>query len=203
MAAKPKSRRKPNLTPERIVKTALGLAERRGWRNVRMMHVADDLGVSLADVAACYRDMNAIADAWFTQAQAAMLAPPPRGFAKKPAKGRLYIVITRWLDALAAHRAVSAQMIGQKLYASHVHHWLPMIFSLSRQVHWILDAAQIESRGRQRQAEEVGGTLVVLATLRVWCRDDSDGQERTRAFLLKRLSQGDQVMARLFGGASA
>ena len=200
MAEKPTSRRKRKPDAAQILRTALGRAARDGWANVRMMHLAADLGVALRDIHAHYRDMDAIADAWFGQAMTALLAPPPRGFAGKPAKDRLYIAITRWLDALAGHRTVTAQMLGQKLYLSHPHHWVPMVFSLSRLVHAILDAAMIESRGRQRQAEELGGTLLVLSTLRVWCRDDSEDQQRTRENLRRRLDQGDRLMARLFGG---
>lgn len=199
MAKKPTSSRKTRPAAGAILDAALALAERDGWANVRMMHVAAHLNCSLAAVHAHYRDMDAIADAWFGRALAALLAPPPRGFAKLPPKERMFIILTRWLDALAAHRTVSAQMIGQKLYPSHPHHWVPMVFSLSRLVHALLDAALIDSRGRQRQAEELGGTLLVLATLRVWCGDGSAGQERTRAFLKARLDRGDRLMSRVFG----
>lgn len=198
MARKSTATRKTRPGAEVILDAALGLAERDGWANVRMLHVAAHLNCDLAAVHARYRDMDAVADAWFGRALDALLAPPPRSFAKTAPKKRLYIGLTRWLDALAAHKRVSAEMIRQKLYPSHPHHWVPMAFSLSRLVHALLDAAMIDSRGRRRQAEELGGTLLVLATLGVWCGDDSDGQERTKAFLKARLDQGDRLMVRLF-----
>jgi hypothetical protein len=61
-------------------------------------------------------------------------------------------VMMRWFDATAAHRRVTGEMIRAKLYTSHPHHWVPMIFSLSRLVHDLLDAARVEGRGRVRQA---------------------------------------------------
>ena len=53
---------------------------------------------------------------------------------------------------------------------------MPMVFNLSRLVHLILDAAMIDSLNRQRQANELGATMLVLATLWVWVSDDTPGQ---------------------------
>ena len=77
-----------------------------------------------------------------------------------------------------------------------------MVFSLSRLVHLILDAAMIDNYGRQRQADELGGSMLVLATLWVWAGDDTPGQERTQAFLARRLEQGGCLMARTFAAPS-
>ena len=185
-----------------IVDAAIALAARDGWAQVRMMHVAMHFGVPLAQIHDRFRDMDDIADAWFTRASQTLAVPTKRGFAKKPAKDRLFKLIMRWLNALAAERQVSAQIIRQKLYPSHPHHWIPMVFSLSRLVHLILDAAMIDSYGRQRQADELGGSMLVLATLWVWAGDDTPGQERTQAFLARRLEHGDCLMTRIFAESS-
>ena len=52
----------------------------------------------------------------------------------------------------------------------------------------------INSRGRQRKLEELGTTLLVLATLRVWVGDDSENQIRTRTFLQQQLNKVEKVM---------
>jgi hypothetical protein len=103
----------------------------------------------------------------------------------------------RWFDALAPQREVTVQMVEAKLYLSHPHHWVPMIFDLSRLIHWFLDAARIVSTGRARQLAELGLTAIFLASLRVWRRDDTVGQERTRRFLRRRLAQSDRWLGRL------
>ena len=66
---------------------------------------------------------------------------------------RLHQVLMRWFDALAPHRQVTGQMLKAKLYPSHPHHWVPMVFDLSRLIHWFLDAARIESTGRRRNGQ--------------------------------------------------
>lgn len=186
---------------ERIVDTAIAMAEETGWDSVSPREVAARLGIPLAELQSHFRDRDAIANAWFARAWQAMLAPMPRDFPARPAQERLHLVIMRWFDALAAHKAVSAQMLGDKIYPSHPHHWVPLIFDLSRTIQWVRDAALLDAGGVRRQVEEVGLTALFLATLALWRRDDTPGQERTRAFLRRRLARADRAMARLWGAA--
>lgn len=183
----------------RIVDTAIALAEETGWSNVRLRLVADRLGVPLAEVHALYRDLDAVADAWFDRALRAMLQPAPAGFAELPAPERLHLLLMRWFNAVSAHRDVTVQMLGEKLYPSHPHHWAPMIFSLSRLINWLRDAALLDAPGRRRQIEEIGLTALFLTTLAVWRRDGSARQEETSKFLQRRLAQADRMMGWLGG----
>ena len=186
------------LASDKILMAALEIAQARGWANVRMCHIAAHLNAPLAELRELYPDMNAIADAWFSYALAEMLSVSEKTLRVFAVKERLFIVITRWLEALDVNHRVSVQMIRQKLYAVHVQHWAPMIFSLSNLVHWILDAAMIDSAGRQRKLEEIGMTLILLETLRVWGEDNTVDQIKTREFLKKRLDMADRTMRFLF-----
>jgi AcrR family transcriptional regulator len=182
---------------DRIVDAALDLAEAHGWANVRLYQVAEHAGLPLTEVGALFRDQDAVANAWFARALAALEQLPADAVVDRPAPERLHAAIMRWFDALAPHRTVTMQMLEAKLYLSHPHHWMPMIFELSRLVHWFLDAARIASTGRARQLAEVGLTAIFLASLRVWRRDDSASQERTRRYLLRRLTAADRWIRRL------
>jgi AcrR family transcriptional regulator len=182
---------------DRIVDAALDLAEKHGWPDVRLYQVADHAGLSLAEVGVEFRDQDAVANAWFSRALAALESLPAGDVAGRPPTQRLQTAMMRWFDALAPRREVTAQMLKEKRYLSHPHHWVPMIFDLSRLVHRFLDAARIASAGRERQLAEVGLTVIFLATFRVWSRDDSDGQERTRRYLSTRLAAADRWLPRL------
>ena len=186
-----------------VLDTALNRAEQHGWDSLRLRELAAELDVPLSEILVHYRDADAIADAWFGRALAAMLAPPPEGFAALPAQERLRLTMLRWFDALAPHRRVTGEMLAGKAYPSHPHHWVPMIFNLSRTIHWLRDAAGLDAGGRRRQVEEVGLTALFLATLRDWLRDETPDQERTKARLARRLAGADRVMASLFQGAPA
>lgn len=180
---------------DRIVDGALELAEERGWEDLCLHHIARNLDLSLSKIGRHFRDLDAVANAWFARAEAEIrdlstddivdLAPPDR----------LFKAMIRWFDALAPHRQVTDQMLRGKLYMSHPHHWVPMIFDLSRLIHWFLDAARIESTGRRRQWAEIGLTLIFLATLRDWLRDESDEQSRTRRKLRRRLERAGRWLA--------
>jgi AcrR family transcriptional regulator len=144
---------------DRIIDTALAMAEEdAGWYDLRLHLVARRLGVPLSVVLVRFRDADAIADAWFARALRAMVHEPGPRFGTLPPSGRVHAVLMRWFDAQAAHRRVVGDMIGAKLHPSHPHHWVPMVFSLSRLIHWVLDAARLDARGLPRQAEEVGLT---------------------------------------------
>ena len=183
---------------DRIVNAALDIAEVDGWGGLRLRRVAERLDVPLGDVLGEFRDADAVANAWFARATAAMLAPPPRGFARRPAAERIERVMLRWFDALAPRRAVTGEMLAAKLHPPHPHHWIPLVFDLSRTVQWLRETARLDATGRRRQIEEIGLTALFLATLRHWLADESPGQKATRAALARRLARADGVVARLW-----
>ena len=198
MVGKSQRLEKHSCSKNDVINAALEVACRDGWSRVRMMHLASDLNVPLAQILAQFRDMDAIANAWFERVALVLGEPVSKDFEAKSPSERLFEVMMRWFMALEPYRKVSADMIAGKLYPSHPHHWGPLVFSLSRLVHLFLDAALINSHGRQRQAEELGVTVLIISTLRVWRRDQSDDYSSTRSHLRKKLLLGDRIMSRLF-----
>jgi AcrR family transcriptional regulator len=191
----------PDPLRDRIIDAALALAEEEagagGWYDLRLHVVARRLRVPLEAVLDRFRDADAIADAWFARALRAMVRDEPgRGIGALAPSARVHAALMRWFDAQAAHRRVVGSMVRAKLHPSHPHHWVPMVFSLSRLIHWALEAARLDARGLPRQAEEVGLTLVFLRALRVWLGDGSPGQRRTRAFLRRNLGWLDRLPRR-------
>jgi AcrR family transcriptional regulator len=181
---------------DRIVDAAIALAEERGWENVRLYLVADRLGIGLGEIGNQFRDLDAVANAWFGRARRTLLRLAPTALAGRPPPERLHAAMMAWFDALAPHHAVTVQMLDAKLYPSHPHHWVPMIFDLSRLMHDFLDVARIASAGRRRQLAEVGLTMIFLATLRDWRRRPEGAGER----LSRRLAGADRLLARLDKG---
>ncbi len=197
----PKRRAAEVSLDRRIVDVTLDWAGEVGWEGLRLRRVAERLGVPLAEVLDRYRDLDAVADAWFHRAGAAMLETAPEGFAARSACERLHLMMMRWFDALAPHREVTGQILAAKLYPSHPHHWVPLVFNLSRSIHWLREAALLDATGRRRQMEEVGLTALFLATLALWLRDESPNQARTRAVLRSRLEDADRLVVQVWGKA--
>jgi AcrR family transcriptional regulator len=184
---------------ERIVDAVITLAEEIGWENVRLRIVAERLGMSLVEISSHFRDLDAVADAWFARARREMLRPVPPEFAGLPARQRLETLLLRWFDTTSTHRRISVQMLAAKMWPFHPHHWVPLIFNLSRTILWLRDAAALDAGSPRRELEEVGLTWLFLLTLLVWAGDGSEGQARTRRFLRRRLADADVLMTLLFG----
>lgn len=185
------ARRRPDESaPDRaqaILAVALEQAERVGWDSVRLNRVAAALGLTLADLRGCYRDADAIAEAWLDRADQAMLAPPDPEFARLEPAARVERALLRWLDALAPHRRVTRQILLGKLYPGHPHHVAALITRLSRTVQWLREAALLDAPPPRRQVEEIALTWLLIATVAVWAADASSGQAVTRRFLAGRL----------------
>lgn len=197
MARRPPPPEAPAVDRDRILEVALALAEEKGFDQLRLSEVAERAGVPLREVAALFPDTDAIANAWFARASDAVWSTPPELLADPDPAVRLEAVMRRWFEALAPHRTLTGTMIRAKLWPSHPHHWVPMIFALSRLVHTFLDVARVPGRGAERAAQEIGGTLLTLETLAVFLADPSPGLERTRAVLRRSLEGGVAVLRRV------
>jgi AcrR family transcriptional regulator len=152
------------VSADAVVDAALALADEVGWRRATAHGIGARLGGGPELVLARFRDLDGVADAWFGRALTAAVSAQVG--ATMPFPDRLAAVLNAWHAALAPHRRTSRAMLRAKLYPTHPHHWVPLVFSLSRLVQWLLDAAQCPSRGRRRQAEEIAVSLLVLETLR-------------------------------------
>ena len=189
-----KARVEDRPTASEILEAALALGDRRGWSATSMAEVARDLGCGLSDIKRHYRDKDALADAWFEEAMMAMLAPTGDSFSQLSPEDRLAERLATWFGALSRHGKTSREMLSAKLYLGHLHHWGPLPFTLSRFVHWLLDASEIYSQGRRRQLEEIGLSTLVLATLLLWLRNPGQDDARILAFLRKNLNRGGRLL---------
>ncbi|MCE9680785.1 TetR/AcrR family transcriptional regulator [Halomonas alkalisoli] len=181
---------------DQVVDEAVRQAEEKGWEAVRLTEVARALELPISLVLTRFRDLDAVANAWFQRGLRAMLSDKPDTFEDWPERIRIEHCLLAWFDAFAAHRRVTVQMLRTKAHLPHLHTWVPMAFDLSRTVQWLREAAQLEARygTRRAQVEEVVLTSLFLATLAVWSRDSSDGQHRTRQFVQRRLKGGENCM---------
>lgn len=177
-------------TRDRIVDTALELAERDHWERVRLHDIAATLKLSLNDIRAHFREKEDIAEAWFDRADAAMLKrSEAAGFADLETHARIHALIMAWLDALAEHRAPTRQMILGKLEPGHLHVQIPAVLRISRTVQWVREGSGCRAGFVQRALEESVLTTLYLMTFLHWMGDDSPASADTRALLARRLER--------------
>jgi AcrR family transcriptional regulator len=179
---------------DRIVDTALGLAEERSWEAVRLHDVAARLGVTLDEVRAHFREKEEIVDAWFDRADSAMLQAATRaGMETLSDRERLEELLMSWFAALAAHRKPTRQMVLGKLEPGHVHYQFAGLLRVSRTVQWWREAAHRDAQLPWRAIEETALTSIYLASFARFLYDASPSFERTRRLLRRLLEQAGRA----------
>jgi AcrR family transcriptional regulator len=179
----------------RILETAVGLAEKSSWEAVRLHQVAQTMGIRLDDVRRCFREKDDLIDAWFDQADDAVLKLSDCGkLAQLSPRERLFHLIMAWLDALEAHRQVSRQMILAKLEPGHLHIQIPAVMRVSRTVQWVREGAGLEDAGTRRAVLETAVTGLYLAAFACWMSEDTSGSPHTRRLLDSLLARAEAIM---------
>lgn len=160
-----------------ILDAALKRADSRHWEQVRLADVAADLDCGLVDIHRHFRDKEAIVDAWWDRADAAMLA---NGDAARgdPAE-RAEALIMTWLSTFADYRKVAREMLHVRLEPGHLHIQLPTLTRTSRTVQWIREAAGMHAPLPWRAIDETGMTSLFVATVLRWLHEgDTDAARR-------------------------
>ncbi len=187
---------------DKIVDTALALAEQRSWEAVRLYEVADELDITLDDVRAHFREKEDIVDAWFDRADAAMVRDAAKpDFLALPPRERFHRAMMAWFSALAVHRRPTRQMITGKLEPGHIHYQISGLLRISRTVQWIREATRRDAKFPWRALEETALTGIYLMTFWRWMYDDSQNAARTGVFLDDLLARGEKIARAIPGCA--
>lgn len=188
----------PSSDREQVLEAALVRAARVGWDVLSLHEVATDLGWPLARLAAAVPGKDALAEAWFDRADAAMWAAADQpGWAHRPPAERLHGALMAWLDALALQREITRAMLRYKLQPDHLHLQALGVARVSRTVQWWREAALLSDAGWRREAGEAVLTALYLATLVGWLGDRSRGATHTRDRLRRALGWCDRSATRL------
>jgi rpsU-divergently transcribed protein len=179
---------------ERILDTALDLADQKGWEAVRLFQVAEALGCDLDAIRHHFREKEELVEAWFDRADQSMLQRAQQDdCAALSPEERLVELLMAWLKALASHQRVTRQMIAGKFEPGHLHVTFAGILRVSRTVQWWREAACRTETYLGRALNEVFLTTVYASTFTYWMNDASPGFEDTRRFLSRLLGVRSQA----------
>jgi len=166
-------------TRERILDAALERAARMHWERVRLADVAAGLGITLAQVRAHFTDKEALVDALWDRADAALVARAADAeLATSSVPQRLEALVFAWLAPLAPHRRTVREMLLVRLEPGHLHVQLPSLLRVSKTVQWLREAAGLRAAFARRALEETALTLLFTATVARWLRDADDARAR-------------------------
>ncbi len=174
---------------DRILDTALAIAENGSWESLQLHVVATTLEIPLDRIREYYTQKDDITEAWFNRADSALLSwQPGEAFYELPEHKRLQQVISCWLEALEPHHRITREMLYYKLEFGHIHLQALGVMRISRTVQWFREAARMQARSLQRIFEETTVTGIYLASFGRWLFDNSPHRtNNTKSFLAKAL----------------
>ena len=181
------------------VKAAMALAAVQGWHDTTMADIADEAGLSLADLRQLYGSKTAVLAGLIRQTDEVVLRGSGPDMAAEPVRDRLFDVIMRRLDALAPYRD------GLAAVARDLRRDPGTLLCLAagpgrRALEWMLEAARIQPWGPLAPLQVKGLGLIYLSVFRIWLRDESEDLAHTMAALDKALGRVDSILGSLRQG---
>lgn len=187
--------KRPKPVRDRIIDAALFLAEEKRWRDVSLGDIADQAGISLAQLHKEFGSRSAIVGGIMKRTDSAVVAGYDKSALDEPAHDRVLDALLRRFDALTPHKraigVILRDMPGDPLGA------LCLAPGFYDSMAWTLESAGIRTSGLAGRIRVKGIAAVYAAAFCVWLRDESQDSTRTMAFLDKRLKQAERFAALL------
>ncbi len=176
---------------DRIIRAAMHLCERRGWRDLSLGEIAGEAGVPLAELRGIFQSKAQILAAFSRAADQAVLekfpAPGP-----DTARDRLFDVILTRFEVMQPYKGALRRIrddLGTSVGAA-----LSQARPALKSQYWMLAAAGISGEGGLGLVRVQGLLAVYSAVLPIWLNDDDPGMARTMAALDRRLRRGKSAI---------
>jgi AcrR family transcriptional regulator len=201
MARKPKSRvtrrasvranaANPSAPRDKIIAALMALLAETSFERIELADVAKQAGVSLAELRAEFVSTLAILAAHSKAIDRAVLSGGDAEMADESPRERLFEVLMRRLDLLAAHKEAVRSLLRSARRNPGFALALNTLGVRSQQ--WMLTAAGIGAAGPRGFVRAQGLALMFAGVLRTWLDDDDDGQAKTLAALDRELDRGQR-----------
>lgn len=173
----------------RIVQAALKLAAQRPWRDVSMRDIAEDAGITLADMRKSFGSKTQIITGYMRALDDAVLANAPKSEEAMSPRDMLFEVLMARLDLMAEHKPALKSIAADTTFDS------TLAKSFLNSQRWMLLAAGLDGDGPRGVMRSVGLASLFSSVFRIWLDDDDPGQARTMAALDRRLRRGEGAMS--------
>lgn len=177
----------------------MSLAALQGWADTTLADIAQEAGVSLAELRAQFSSKQQILTAFNRMIDERVLAGTDADIAQEPVRDRLFDVLMRRLDALMPYRDGLAAVL-RDLQRDPPALACYLGGPVRRSMEWMLDAAQVPHWGALTPLQVKGLSVVYATVLRVWFRDEGADLEHTMAALDRALSRADSLVGMIRRG---
>jgi len=193
MAKRATPQKKPDI-PTAVIEAAMKLAEETRWRDLSLTDISDAAKLKLSEVYPHFSSKSAILSAFARRIDQEVLAGEEQGSREGPARDRLFDVLMRRFDALQPYRKAIAEIALDQ--ARDPLAAVCGLHTLRRSMACMLEAADLSAEGCRGVVRIKGLSLIYLATMRVWLKDESDDLSKTMAALDKHLQRAEGMMGR-------
>jgi AcrR family transcriptional regulator len=177
---------------DRIIDALMALAAERRWSEIELPGLAEQAGVSLAELRDHFPSKGAVLGAFSRRIDKQVLEGNSDDLMDEPVHERVFDVMMRRIDALSPYKEALRHIVkatrGDALFLAALNQ-----VALNSQ-RFMLAAAGVDTEGPLGTVKLQGAVLVFARTLDVWFRDDDPGLARTMAALDKELRRGGRLM---------
>jgi ubiquinone biosynthesis protein COQ9 len=180
-----------------LLGAAFALAGERGWSRVNVAEAARRAELSLVRARERFPGRAAILLRFGRLADRAALADPPR---EGSVRDRLFYLLMQRLDVLQAHRAGVLALL--RVLPSQPEIALLLGCATRRSMRWMLEAAEVSTRGLRGRLRIRGLVGVWLWTVRAWEADETADMSKTMSALDAALQRAERLAGWLGRGAA-
>lgn len=184
-----------------IYAAAMRAAAGIGWRRTGLADIAEEAGLSLADLHARFTSKEALLDGFVRHIDRIALTGAQQSNDEDSSyRDRLFDILMQRFDALNPYKD-GLRAVVRDAGSGGVAEILCGGCRLLRSMRWMLEAAGIGTTGWLGGLRVKGLAVVFAATVQVWLRDDSEDMAKTMAALDRNLRRAEQfaTMRRPFG----
>jgi len=179
---------------DRVIDALMRLAADRPWNDIEVTDIAEEAGISLADLRDLYPSKGAVLGGFIRRIDRQVLAGSSSDLAEEPARERVFDVVMRRLDALTPYktavRRIAFALRGEPLSLTALNQ-----AALNSQ-RFMLASVGISTEGPLGLLKLQGGVIVLANTMETWFEDDDPALARTMARLDRELKRGERVLER-------
>jgi AcrR family transcriptional regulator len=189
---------KPATSPlakrQEVVEALMRLAADRPWNDIEITDVAQEAGVSLAEMRDMFPSKGAILDGFTRMIDRKVIEGTTDDLIGEPARERIFDVTMRRLDAMAPYKR-ALRRISIALRSD-----LGSLAALNRSglnsQRYMLAAAGVPTEGPLGFVKLQGMVVALANVMETWFDDDDPTLARTMARLDRELRRGERVMER-------
>ena len=182
-----------NIADTDIHAAAMRAAAGIGWRRTRLADIAEEAGLTLAELHARYTSKQALLDGLVRDIDRIVLAGAQQSKDDEEAsyRDRLFDILMQRFDALNPYKD-GLRAVVRDAGGGGITEILCGGCRLLRSMRWMLEAAGISTAGWLGGLRVKGLSVVFAATVNVWLRDDSEDMAKTMAALDRNLKRAEQ-----------